>query len=172
MGYSYEQAKKLGIGHLHPNAPGNKPERNAKRRQADSLAVQFTAHKDAPTTPEGPGPWEIVIERWTPPSVNELLHVHWAKANRIKKGAAELIAYACREAGVPRATGKRRVSMVIYYPRMDHAIDPDNAWKAVNDALKHAGAIVDDRAEFLELGPCVPLKGRKRTVIRLERVDP
>jgi hypothetical protein len=168
MGWSYKEACRHGVGHLHPLAPGNRPATNAAKRKAQELAESNARPAPGPSAVDCPGPWTITIERWTPPSVNRLLTSHWAVAAKLKKTAAELIAYEARN--VPRATGKRRVSMSLTIPHGGHRLDPDNAWKAVLDALKHAGMILDDGADQCELGSVVVAKGQRSTAIMLEEV--
>ena len=48
------------------------------------------------------------------------------------------------QAKIPRATGKRRVSLHVTLGKGMREFDYDAPWKSLNDAMKHAGLIVDD----------------------------
>lgn len=116
--------------------------------------------------------WEVEIPGFIPPSVNRLLTTHWSKASRIKKKAANQVVFACMCAGVPMAKGKRRVGFTATVTNLSHAPDPDNLYKCLLDALKRAGAIVDDHSSYCELGQARVEKGKVRgTKIYLEDVE-
>jgi hypothetical protein len=115
------------------------------------------------------GRWTLVIDGWLPPSLNVLLRMHWARRRRTKNDVYLVIGYRGLAAGIPPATGRRRVSLVLTVANRSHAMDPDNALKVLMDALVRAKLLVDDRAEFCELGRVEIVKGaRKRTEITLE----
>jgi Holliday junction resolvase RusA-like endonuclease len=111
---------------------------------------------------------DIFIERWHPAKLNELMGGHWSKGHRLKKRDREMVwAYSQGEA---KATGKRRVELTIILKPKQRAADPDAQWKSPLDALKHAGMIVDDNRQGVELMPVVYLRGTEMswgTVIRL-----
>lgn len=115
--------------------------------------------------------WEIAIAGWVPPSLNRLVYRHWAAARRIKKAAMEVVILHCHVAGVPRATGRRRVSVAVTVKQKSHAIDPDNALKVLLDALVRAGVLVDDSARWCELGPVTVAVGAKGTRLTVEDLE-
>ncbi len=94
---------------------------------------------------------EIFIERWHPARLNELMGGHWSKGHKLKKRDRQILwAYA---QGKPKATGKRQVELTIILKPRQRAADPDAQWKSTLDALKHAGMIVDDNRQGVELLP-------------------
>lgn len=112
----------------------------------------------------------LEIPDWHPATVNQLLG-NWKKAMRLKRIDKELVeAYVWCDR-IPRASGKRRVSLeIVLWPRQ-RAGDPDAYWKSLLDALKAAGAIVDDNRQHVELSPVTFSRGpRRRTRIVLEDV--
>jgi hypothetical protein len=64
------------------------------------------------------------------------------------------------ELQIPKATGKRQVSLhVTLGPRM-RRFDAD-AWpKSVCDALVHAGMLIDDSSKYVEIGPVMFSRNR------------
>jgi hypothetical protein len=62
--------------------------------------------------------YQLVIPGWHPVRLNQLLHVHFHKAARMKKADRELVGWYARQARIPPATGKRRVSLrIVLAPR-------------------------------------------------------
>jgi Holliday junction resolvase RusA-like endonuclease len=109
---------------------------------------------------------EIRIQRWHPARLNELLGGHWSKGHRLKKRDREMVwAYS---QGNPKAEGKRRVELTIVLKRAQRGGDPDSYFKSVCDALKHAGMLVDDNRQGVELAPVRYERGEDwGTIIRL-----
>jgi hypothetical protein len=126
-------------------------------------------------TPADPAPsetkvrsWTLVIPGWRPVLDNELIYVHWSKARRRKRADVRQLVVAGLAYGVPRATGRRRLTLTI---RQATGPFPDDTapLKSLWDALKHAGLIVDDSREWLEMvWPPTFERGPKGTVIVLE----
>jgi hypothetical protein len=113
--------------------------------------------------------YEIVIPRWHPTALNRLLGCHWGTRSRLKRADTDLIAICARQAGVPRATGRRRVSLQITLAPRQRAADPDSFWKALLDGLVRAGLLVDDDRFGVELGDVTFGRGPEPgTVIVLE----
>jgi Holliday junction resolvase RusA-like endonuclease len=76
---------------------------------------------------------------------------HWSNGHQLKRvDRAMVAAYASR---VPKAKGKRRVSLHIILDKGQRAPDPDSLWKSSLDALVHAGVLVDDNRQRVELAP-------------------
>jgi len=109
----------------------------------------------------------IITFPGVPATLNSLL-VHWAERGRLKRLDRQVIYFAAREAGVPRATGRRRVSLdMTGWPR-GKMPDPDAFWKSTLDALVAAGMLVDDDSKGVQLGTVTMSRGVPRTLITLE----
>ena len=135
-------------------------------------------HPDHPTpilpgdADASPGPWTVVIDGWTPPTVNALMRGHWSTRARIKKAAVNRVVAAMRAAGVPAATGKRRVTIAVEYGNRGHLSDPDNVPKAVLDGLKRAAVLIDDTAEWCDCPTATVARGAaKRTTLVIEDIE-
>jgi hypothetical protein len=83
--------------------------------------------------------YQIVIPRWRPTLLNKLLGCHWGTRTRLKRHDAELLAAYARAAGVPRATGRRRVSLRVTLGPGQWAPDPDSLWKSCSTGWCAAG---------------------------------
>lgn len=103
--------------------------------------------KQEPLSAIGGGVLRLVISE-TPPSLNKVLRMHWAK----KRGLLQAWRWMIRATFVGSivCNGKRRVKITLHHSRL---YDKDNAYgacKVIFDALKAEGFIVDDRKEWLE----------------------
>lgn len=107
----------------------------------------------------------MVIPDWHPTPLNKLLG-HWAVAAKLKKSDKQIIAaYAIN---IPKAKGRRSVEIEIILAKGQRAADPDAYFKSANDAMVHAGLLVDDNRQGVELKPVIFTRGnRKATVITL-----
>ncbi len=115
--------------------------------------------------------YRFSVPDWRPPSLNVLLSRHWGGRSRLKREAAELVGGYWLQAGHPKATGKRRVSIELTGTGRDKTLDDDNAKKILLDALKLCGAIVDDSPAYCETPPVTQVRGARRgTVVTLEDV--
>jgi len=113
--------------------------------------------------------YAIVISNWHPARLNELLNACKWKRLRIKKDDKELVAAYGRD--VPKATGKRRVSIMLTLAPRQRAGDPDAYWKSLLDALVKAKLLLDDNRQHCELGTVEFERGKKReTRITLEDI--
>lgn len=106
----------------------------------------------------------ITIPNWRPALQNEWTGRHWAVKARMKKADRETVAAYALAAGVPKAAGKRRVSLTAYLGKGQRRWDPDNTWKSLLDALVACGVLADDSDKWAELGPVA--------FVRLGRKDP
>jgi len=97
----------------------------------------------------GKAPTHIYIPNWRPATLNSLMG-HWSKAHKLKKADREMIFAYCN--GLPRASGKRRVSLHITYGKGMRVCDPDAFWKSTLDALVQGKMLVDDSDKYVELG--------------------
>jgi hypothetical protein len=115
--------------------------------------------------------YAFMIPGWHPAKVNELYSGHWGHRARLKKADRDRVAHHARLAGIPAATGKRRVSLRLTLAPRQRAGDPDAYWKSLLDALVHAGQLIDDNRQNVELGPVVFDRGPARaTTVLLEDV--
>lgn len=93
---------------------------------------------------------EVFIPRWHPAPLNQLLG-HWAAAAKKKKQDRKMV-FSCFH-GLPKATGKRQVSLHIVLKKGQRACDPDAYQKSTGDALVHAGMLTDDNRQGVEWLP-------------------
>lgn len=128
---------------------------------------------DAPTllAPGGLARWEVEIAGWVPPNLNRMLYKHWSRARNLKRGVAGVVAVECLRAGVARASGRRKLSIEVRTPPGRKHPDHDNILKALLDALRDCGAIVDDGPDHLEIGPYAPTTGRLATILTIEDLE-
>jgi hypothetical protein len=116
--------------------------------------------------------FQLVIPDWRPALLNTLLGCHRWKRGRLKKCDRQLIGFYARLAGVPKAEGKHRVSLLLTLGPRQRAGDPDAYWKSVLDGLVHAGLLADDNRQGVELGRVAFDRGaRMETTIVLEDVS-
>jgi hypothetical protein len=113
----------------------------------------------------------VTIPGWRPALLNELMGRHPHAVARRKRVDRDLVAGYCRLAELPGAAGRRRVSLVITLGPRGRECDPDAPWKSLLDALVQAGALVDDSADWCELGTVAHARGPSlATAITLEDV--
>jgi hypothetical protein len=96
--------------------------------------------------------YTLTIPGWQPARVNQWDGRHWAVRARAKKADRELVGAYARLAGIPPASGKRRVSLTLTLAPRQRAGDPDAYFKSLLDALVHAGPLLDDNRQGVELG--------------------
>ncbi len=114
----------------------------------------------------------LVVERWHPQKLNQLLGCHWGTRSRRKRFDAELVAIEAHNQDVPRATLRRRVSLLIVLGPRQRAGDVDAYQKSCLDALVCAGLLIDDSPAWCEIAPVVYERGpEKKTVIVLEDME-
>jgi hypothetical protein len=141
----------------------------------------------------------LTIPRWLPPTINALMFGSVRRRIKLTKECKEFVAtyaqpHVCDKCkgegrvycpgnalmmfcecnggyvyGIPKAKGKRRVTLKLILGRRNKTRDKDSSHKAVLDALKTASLIVDDSPEWCE---CTPLEQERAkesaTVIILE----
>ena len=106
----------------------------------------------------------VVVPNWLPPTYNQLhASSHWAKRARLKKEAAEIVSAYAHMQNVPKATGKRRVSLVLTLTKGRRRPDGDAWWKSVADALVTCGLLKDDGPKWCEFGTVEYRRGADRT---------
>lgn len=115
--------------------------------------------------------WTLNIPGWRPCSLNDMTG-YWGKRHKIKAKDRDVIGLAVLACGIPKAIGKRRVDLLVVYPKGARSHDPDAFFKSANDALVHSGALRDDTKNYVELGSVEYAKGEVlRTVITLTDLD-
>ena len=115
--------------------------------------------------------FEAFIPHWHPTPLNRLFGSHWATASRMKKADAAIIAIYCR--AIPKATGKRRLSVEIVLKPKQRRCDPDAYHKSLCDALVKAKCLVNDSSHYVELSPVQYERGTDRewgTKLTLENI--
>jgi hypothetical protein len=116
--------------------------------------------------------WRLDIPNWRPAALNELMG-NRGKAGRLKQADRDIvIGYVKLHGFPPVALAKRRVRLAITLPKGQRRWDVDAFQKSTLDALKHAGAIVDDRDLWVEwLGVDYDRGARLSTSIIIEELD-
>lgn len=117
--------------------------------------------------PEGIRRFQLVIPGWRPARTNELLSNRF-KAGRLKKRDRTRIAYYARSQGIPKAKGKRRITLRITLEGRQRKVDQDGYWKSTLDACVKAGLLIDDQEQWVELMPLEYDSGESKTIIILE----
>ncbi len=114
--------------------------------------------------------YTLTIANWNPPTLNATLGRHWRKAHKAKVDTANLLAAEALNQGVPKATGKRRVSLrVSGWARGGRLPDGDSMDKCFLDAAVRSGLLTDDDAKGLDGRMTVVIeRGPKFTEITLE----
>ena len=95
--------------------------------------------------------YTLDIPRWRPALLNELMRSVKNKIH-LKKLDREMVCAYAWQAKIPRATGKRRVSLHVTLGKGMREFDVDAWQKSGLDAMKHAGLIADDSSKFVEIG--------------------
>ena len=96
--------------------------------------------------------WTFCIYEF-PPSLNELLRMHWAKRREAQVRLDTYVDFYARERAhepFPGAKRKRRVTLHFYW-RDKRRRDKDNYGKQLLDALRHNHLLVDDSPEWCEV---------------------
>lgn len=88
--------------------------------------------------------YELWIQRWRPPLLNQFVGRHWQALHRAKVQTADLLHVLAIQQGVPGATGLRRLALTIRLWGRQKQCDADAPWKVLLDSLKRAGLLIDD----------------------------
>lgn len=110
----------------------------------------------------------ITIPNWHPTPLNKLIGGHWGSASKRKKADRNII--TCYTHHLPKAHGKRRVTLTITLGKGQRGCDPDAYWKSLLDALVHAGQLVDDSPKWVELAPVIFNRSQVASTIQLEDI--
>lgn len=104
--------------------------------------------------PKPMGPCQSLwIPNWTPALLNQVMRGHWSNGGRLKKADKDIVAFYFSQAGLTKATGPRRVSMVFILPKGKRMFDRDAPWKSAKDALAACGALLEDTPRLCIDGP-------------------
>lgn len=93
--------------------------------------------------------WTLAIPGWHPAPINQLLKGRWT-ASKLKDRDRQMIGTAVLAGGIPRATGQRRVRLLVVWPAGQRSVDKDALYKSLLDALVHSGALKNDSAAWCE----------------------
>jgi Holliday junction resolvase RusA-like endonuclease len=116
--------------------------------------------------------WTLTIPSVTP-SLNQVRKLHWAARKREEtKLGWEVVSALNQIPAIPRAKGKRRLTICRHGRK---AMDQDNlagGCKALIDILKAKGLLIDDNPDMAELifTQAVTRKGPLCTVVTLEDI--
>ncbi len=113
----------------------------------------------------------LAIPGWHPARINQFAGRHWGVMSHLKRQDREAITYALITAqpAIPRATGKRRVSLAFTLAPRQRRWDPDATWKSLLDALVCLNLLVSDSDRWCEMGSVTFDRGSKRcTIITLQ----
>src|SRR5262249_2531686 len=89
--------------------------------------------------------YTLMVPTWYPPLCNRWRGRHWSVAHRLRKQAVALLGVYALQQHVPRATGRRRVSVEIVLAPRQRQPDCDAYDKLLLDSLGAVGLLVDDR---------------------------
>lgn len=119
-----------------------------------------------------PGPWSVLIPKWHPLLDNKMMYKNHHVVKRLKQADVRRLFFELLAAGVPRATGKRRLTLTLTYRRGQIHCDPFAPFKSLNDALTKIGAWKDDNREWSSTNPLRYGEPglRRETLIYLEDV--
>lgn len=110
----------------------------------------------------------LTIDGWHPTLLNKLLRGTRRDAARMKHADTEVVCGEALRQGVARATGRRRVTIVMRYPAGRVHCDFDAPLKVTLDALRKARLLRDDNPTWLESVSVRYATGPKATIIHLE----
>ncbi len=116
--------------------------------------------------------YHIVIDGFRFTSLNVMNSAkHWGKRSRLKKIDRDFVWAYSKSQFIPQAAGKRRVSLEVFITGRQKETDPDALWKSCLDALVKCAMLIDDTAEYCELGTVVHHKAEEtKTIIVLEDI--
>jgi Holliday junction resolvase RusA-like endonuclease len=110
------------------------------------------------------------VEGWQPAKLNELMRVHWSSRRQLKEtDYSTVLVEACNQ-NVPKAEGRRRVSVRYTLGKFQRLPDVDDPFaKSLLDALVRALLLVDDSPKWCEYARVQYQRGpRKATTVTLE----
>ena len=114
----------------------------------------------------------LTIPDWLPPSLNALMRGTIKKRIRKSRECHDLVKAYALKSGIPHATGKRRVKVILTYGGKRPFMDVDAAFKGLLDALVQARMLTGDSYADCELQPIAMERAeRSHTTILLEDME-
>lgn len=120
--------------------------------------------------------WTLTLPM-LPMSMNQWGNAHWAVRKREADQITSAIGWLVKEQNIPPALGRRHVTVTIHKSLRSRVTDDpsnrDGRSKAVLDALKKTGCIIDDSDKWLDWRGVVEGEKRKQveTVITIRELD-
>ncbi len=141
-------------------------------KRGEGAVTEALATKQKPIEPEpiegGIVSWTARIHGWHPAPLNQLMRGPFIAA-RLKKQDKRVVGKWL--AALPRAAGKRRLTLTITLAPRQRAVDPDGWWKSLLDACVYHGFLRDDNRQSVELMPVEFERGEtKATTLRIEEI--
>lgn len=121
--------------------------------QLSQLTKRGVRKLERSVEPPSSGRYVISIPNFHPTTLNKLLGSHYHAASRLKAGDTQMIGIYAYIAKVPKATGKRRLEIIITLAPGQRGADVDAYGKSTLDALVNLGMLKDDNRQWLELEP-------------------
>lgn len=92
--------------------------------------------------------YTLEIPGWMPTPLNKLMG-HWGTRSKNKAKDRSQISMALKVYNVSKATGKRKVSIIVILPKGKRACDPDALHKSLLDGLVQGGGLVNDSKDWV-----------------------
>ena len=114
----------------------------------------------------------ITIPQWRPATINWLMYAKVLRRIKLRKADDEMVGCYARQQDIPRALGKRRVSLEITLTGRQKETDPGAYEKSLADSLVKCGMLMGDSRQFVEYGTVTYSRGvTGGTVIVLEDLE-
>lgn len=96
--------------------------------------------------------YTITIPDWLPTSDNIARGNHWSKVAKAKRSMAQIIGVYANKQGIPKATTKRIVEIILIIGIHKKGRKPDatNFYKLTLDSLVSCKLLVDDNSTWME----------------------
>jgi hypothetical protein len=108
--------------------------------------------------------YRLVIHDWLPCKNKRLEAAPWPFCQRLREADAQRLIHEARQANVPKANGKRRVSLhLILGARHCYDMNPEDYRDSLLAGLERAGLILDSASA--DLAPITIQRGRRRKTI-------
>ena len=86
----------------------------------------------------------LTIPNWLPPRANEWCYRHWNFKRGLTDDAEKFVRIYAAEQNIPRAKGRRRVSLLLTLGKGRRQADRDAYDKILLDVLVRTGLLLDD----------------------------
>jgi Holliday junction resolvase RusA-like endonuclease len=116
--------------------------------------------------------YKLRIERWSPTPLNKLMRGTIHARIRFERIDRNIIMGYCLHNRIPRAQGRREVSIKITLPPRGRESDVDALWKSTLDGLVRAGMLIDDHRKYCKIGEVTYERGEElSTLIELTDLE-